>query len=348
VGLRMSNRAERSSQDQTAHSGRALQAREGFVMSRPQHTDSDAEVKSRSKGRGYYRLSRCMREHPIVGYHLGAPEPADKRRCAYAYGFAWQFLIEEAAYRPRTKVVYGTSYQLNVGELVGSERFLAEAWNWHRTTVRRFLKKLCAHEMIKVCPQKGRKAGTIVLCNYAEYQQLQEHDVPASVPAEVQKCALTRKKDNTVKEKKDPLSSSDDLLPFVADADKVNPPKPDTRTKASDPVAAELSEVAVAFKRWNEVARECGFQKANRLTPERKKKLTALLKDGGLETFERALSEMTKSKFLRGENDRGWRAHIDFLFERGKYDKILDGNYSFGGKSQSQQGQRHFGLPVFK
>jgi hypothetical protein len=119
-------------------------------MSRPQHTDSDAEVKPRSKGRGYYRLSRCMREHPIVGYHLGAPEPEDKRRCAYAYGFAWQFLIEEAAYRPRTKVVYGTSYQLNVGELVGSERFLAEAWNWHRTTVRRFLKKLCAHEMIKV------------------------------------------------------------------------------------------------------------------------------------------------------------------------------------------------------
>lgn len=316
---------------------------------------SNEEVKPRVKGRGYYRLSRCMREHPIVGYHLGAPEPEDKRRCAYAYGFAWQWLIEEAAYRPRKKVVYGNTYELCIGELVGSERFLAEAWNWHRTTVRRFLKKLCAHEMIKMCPHKGRKSGTVTLCNYAEYQQLQDAPVTTSVTTSVEKCAQTRIQVKTVKKKKDSLSSSDDLLPFVADADKANPAKLDTRTKVldtrtkvEDPVTTDLTEVVVAFNRWNTVAKECGFQRANRLTPERKKKLTGLLKDGGLETFEQAMSEMAKSKFLRGENDRGWKAHLDFLFEAGKYDKILDGSYSFNGKGPGGGGQRHFGLPVFK
>jgi len=320
-----------------------------------QDTESTPDVKSEAaseKDCGYYLHSRCMRAHPVVGYRTGSPKAANPKQPCYAYATAWQYLIEEASFKPeRTRKVGAHTYKLTLGQLVGSRRFLAAEWNWSEKTVRCFLAKLGAHKMLIWGPQKGTRMAVVTICNYAKYQVSSEAEGPAQGPAKVKSGAQDRKNyTNKLSNKKIPtLSSSDDLLPFVADADKANPAKLDTRTKVEDPVTNELTEVVVAFNRWNTVAKECGFQRANRLTPERKKKLSTLLKDGGLETFERAMSEMAKSKFLSGENDRGWKAHLDFLFERGKYDKILDGSYTFSGKTPPRGGgQRHFGLPVFK
>lgn len=50
-----------------------------------------------------------------------------------------------------------------------------------------------------------------------------------------------------------------------------------------------------------------------KLTPKRKAKLQARLKDAGKEMIEKAIINTSKSSFHMGDNDRGWQADLDFI-----------------------------------
>ncbi len=83
---------------------------------------------------------------------------------------------------------------------------------------------------------------------------------------------------------------------------------------------------------WNE---SCpSFPKILAITEARKLKLKIRIDEisGEKENYLEALSELfTKvesSKFLKGDNDRGWRASFDWLIANGKnWLKVLEGNY---------------------
>lgn len=50
-----------------------------------------------------------------------------------------------------------------------------------------------------------------------------------------------------------------------------------------------------------------------KLTPQRRSKLQARLKDAGAETLERAIKNVASTSFYMGDNDRGWKADLDFI-----------------------------------
>lgn len=50
-----------------------------------------------------------------------------------------------------------------------------------------------------------------------------------------------------------------------------------------------------------------------KLTPARAKKIDTRLKDAGAEMLERAIVNTSQSAFHRGENDRGWKADLDWI-----------------------------------
>lgn len=50
-----------------------------------------------------------------------------------------------------------------------------------------------------------------------------------------------------------------------------------------------------------------------KLTPKRKIKIRARLKDAGQELLEKAIINTSKSDFHRGDNERGWQADLDFI-----------------------------------
>jgi hypothetical protein len=50
-----------------------------------------------------------------------------------------------------------------------------------------------------------------------------------------------------------------------------------------------------------------------RLTPKRKTKIKARLKDCGQETLTKAIDNVAASGFYRGDNDRNWKADLDFI-----------------------------------
>jgi hypothetical protein len=81
--------------------------------------------------RGFFAVDRGIWDHPV----LRDKAPFSRRE-------AWLWLISEACWEPRQRVVGNIIINLTRGQLVASLRFLADKWGWSEPAVRRFLAKL--------------------------------------------------------------------------------------------------------------------------------------------------------------------------------------------------------------
>jgi hypothetical protein len=81
---------------------------------------------------------------------------------------AFMWLVMEASWRDRTKRVGNITVELKRGQLAASIRFMAEAWQWEKSTVDRFLKRLEKRDMIGT--DCGTGLNVITVCKYNDYQ----------------------------------------------------------------------------------------------------------------------------------------------------------------------------------
>ena len=71
------------------------------------------------------------------------------------------------------------------------------------------------------------------------------------------------------------------------------------------------------------------LSKIEKITKSRKTKIALRAKEiGSIDEFKKLFEKNKKTKFLHGENDRGWKANFDWVFENDKnWLKIIEGNY---------------------
>lgn len=104
---------------------------------------------------------------------------------------------------------------------------------------------------------------------------------------------------------------------------------------AADAAPPDRIDPMQAFQDWNALALRCGLQQSRTLTPARRKAITARIREhGGMASWARALVNVERSAFLRGSNDRGWRATLDFLCQPSSFAKVVDGIYGNGAHAQ--------------
>lgn len=72
---------------------------------------------------------------------------------------------------------------------------------------------------------------------------------------------------------------------------------------------------------------------ASKLTDERIKAINKLIKKYSVDDIIKVFDIANESDFLRGKNDRGWKANIDFILREDKFVSILEGKYN--GKASS-------------
>ena len=68
--------------------------------------------------------------------------------------------------------------------------------------------------------------------------------------------------------------------------------------------------------------------KVCKLSPERKRHIKTLFdRKFTLDDFEKAFRTVENTPFLRGENDRGWRAAFDWIIKPANFLKVLENAY---------------------
>lgn len=105
---------------------------------------------------GYVKISRGIFEDAAF-----KDEPFTEREA-----FLW--LITEASFSDREYRVGTNVVNLKRGQLAASTRFIARAWKWTDSRVRRFFDRLKNRRMIDAATDAG--VTVITLCKYNEYQ----------------------------------------------------------------------------------------------------------------------------------------------------------------------------------
>lgn len=105
-------------------------------------------------------------------------------------------------------------------------------------------------------------------------------------------------------------------------------------TNVSSPLFALIPDLPIsdpipeAVKAWNDLAAKHGLAKVARLTDPRRAKLRLRLDEaGGLDGWRAALAKIATEPWLRGDNDRGWKADFDFLIQASSFTKLMEGSY---------------------
>jgi hypothetical protein len=107
---------------------------------------------------------------------------------------------------------------------------------------------------------------------------------------------------------------------------------------AAPPLQTDQIQIAVAV--WNDMAADRGFPTVQRITAPRIKHLTARLAEcGGIEGWKFAVAKVRDSPFLRGQNNRGWKADFDFLLQQKSFTKLMEGAYDDRSNHHSNQAQ---------
>jgi hypothetical protein len=94
------------------------------------------------------------------------------------------------------------------------------------------------------------------------------------------------------------------------------------------PLVLDRSDEAEAARRWNTLAEKLDLPRIAKLTETRKRSIKARLRDaGGLSGWNIALEKVAASAFCRGENDRAWRADIDWLASERGFTRLMEGKF---------------------
>lgn len=120
---------------------------------------------------------------------------------AFSRRDAWVWIIENAAFRS-TKISSKKGYiQIERGQLCFSLRFMAQAWKWDDSRVRRLLRSLSSLKMIDSVADASHTIITI--CNYDQYQNINcvaDADIGASATQDRRRTDAKKKEDNKLKQ----------------------------------------------------------------------------------------------------------------------------------------------------
>lgn len=173
-----------------------------------------AECKSEASAtHRWFAVSREILDHEVVGASVKTPPPYRRSHPAWAPLAVWLWMIGEAAHQDYKRTLQAQTILLRRGQLVVSERYLADKANWGRKAAKVFLDRLAHFEMVRlsttsptpqqpdlfgthrlICktpkrgpskgPGKGPGLTVVTICNYDKYQLCTAKQGPGKGPSE--------------------------------------------------------------------------------------------------------------------------------------------------------------------
>lgn len=112
-------------------------------------------------------------------------------------------------------------------------------------------------------------------------------------------------------------------------------PEPQKKNTPLSPLKGTVppTEVREAADLWNALAERLGLPKAVSVNETRKKAIKARLREHGLPGWKRALAAVERSRFCRGQTDKGFRADLDFVCQQKSFTRLIEGFYGDDAKA---------------
>lgn len=222
------------------------------------------------------------------------------------------------------------------GQLATSNATMRQDLRLSEQQIRTCIKRLISTGEITY--KSTNRYVVITICNYDKYQEIgnsineqnneQTNNQSTDEQRAINEQSTTtkevkniRSKEYNIKDIKQEGGSNDQLSSASDEAQAVEPEKP----KAEKLPFKDIKAM------WNETC--TGFPKLFTLSEPRKNKMRLRIAEmGGLEKalplIKQIFEKMQQSKFLKGDNKRGWKASFDWLFENDKnWVKVYEGNY---------------------
>lgn len=222
------------------------------------------------------------------------------------------------------------------GQLVTSNATMRQDLRLSEQQIRTCIKRLISTGEITY--KSTNRYVVITICNYDKYQEIgnpinEQNNVQTNNQSTNEQRAINeqsttskevkniRSKEYNIIDIKQESGSNDQLSSASYEAQAVEPEKP----KAEKLPFKDIKAM------WNETC--TGFPKLFTLSEPRKNKMRLRIAEmGGLEKalplIKQIFEKMQQSKFLKGDNKRGWKASFDWLFENDKnWVKVYEGNY---------------------
>ena len=96
-----------------------------------------------------------------------------------------------------------------------------------------------------------------------------------------------------------------------------------------DSLVISTPEIQMAVSLYNGTAKKLGLPLCQKLSDARKSKIRARLSEcGGLQGWQEAMNKLEESDFLRGENEKGWRADFEFILQQKSFNRLIEGGYN--------------------
>ena len=114
---------------------------------------------------GYIKIDRSILYHPAL-------QKKDRSFCEIG---AWLWLLLEASFLDRKFRIGNSEVKLKRGQLCSSLTYMANAFNWHKSKVQRYLDRLILNGSITTETPKDAPAdmpNIITICQYDLYQDI--------------------------------------------------------------------------------------------------------------------------------------------------------------------------------
>jgi len=206
---------------------------------------------------------------------------------------AWTDLLLSANHDPGQIIINGQIVKIERGQFITSEIKLADKWSWNRKTVRNFFTIL---ENEKMLHKKSTTHWTMLtIDNYGLYQS--EGTTERTTMGQQNGQPWDNRTDTNKNDKNDKKEKNKDI--------------------PCDEIKNEFNLICVSFP------------KVIQLSDSRKNKIR--LRWEQLKTLEKFIELFTATEntpFLKGQNDRGWKASFDWLIDNDRNClKVLERQY---------------------
>lgn len=252
----------------------------------------------------------------------------------FCRGFAWQWMISRACWKPQKFDCFGKTIELERGQFVTSIRELSDVFGWSTGVTVRFLNRLKTETMIETQTDTGKTVVTI--CNYDKYQfQPDEGGTPSGTPsgtlAEHQRnTSGTLAEHKRIKENKGKKENKDNIIvsdETIGDQNLFG----EENSEEKFPTQADVDRCVAG---WNAFAKKYKIPQIRGLSDARKRVLKKrLIEIGSVEKLGKLIHSTAHMPHLMGENDRGWTMTFDWFFKKENFAKVEEGNYKNTSKS---------------